>query len=550
MLIRKLAAVAVVLGQSSWSFAQGHVEPDEFFEPLGGSGLQWSVQLDDVWAKRPEPPHWPPPHGPPHEPPHPPPNVENKTIYQALKDDDRFSRLFKIVNFADDIASILDDPKASLTFFAPPNRALRPPKHHHHHHHHDKELDWGYMIERAAEPSTDLLEDIPLLEAIADTHQLDKDHDEDKKKEIFKKIVTAILSYHILPTSFLADDLAKNSTFATHLTLPDSSLDGKPQRIRVSAIPRLIFPPGLAVNLRSRIIVADVKAANGVIHVVNHPIFPPSSIFQTLFFFSDVFSIFTSAVQRVGLGDAIEWRYVPGKDGSKGSVQGSPSTTVFVPTNKAFATLPKKLKTFLFSPFGEHVLKKLIQFHIVPELIVHNWIHNATDSLSVASSADLDLHEALQYARFGKMGLHHTKKSSHERRHARGQGKSDEAISPAKCGHLQPPHIPHPEPVYAVNLTLPTLLANHTLYVNIAQYEWRLPLPPHKSTYHTKVVAHGVNVGFADGVARNGALHIIDRVLNPRKDNDHHHHDDKEKASGVDEWDGWEDWLIKWADEN
>lgn len=130
MLIRKLAAVAVVLGQSSWSFAQGHVEPDEFFEPLGGSGLQWSVQLDDVWAKRPEPPHWPPPHGPPHEPPHPPPNVENKTIYQALKDDDRhgqchchsgarthlydtrFSRLFKIVNFADDIASILDDPKA------------------------------------------------------------------------------------------------------------------------------------------------------------------------------------------------------------------------------------------------------------------------------------------------------------------------------------------------------------------------------------------------------------------------------------------------------
>lgn len=74
----------------------------------------------------------------------------------------------------------------------------------------------------------------------------------------------------------------------------------------------------------------------------------------------------------MGLSDAIEWRRVPGKDGEKSTVQGSPSNTVFVPTNKAFKKLPAKLQFYLFSPFGEHVLKKLLQFHIVPEFILHS----------------------------------------------------------------------------------------------------------------------------------------------------------------------------------
>ncbi len=42
--------------------------------------------------------------------------------------------------------------------------------------------------------------------------------------------------------------------------------------------------------------------------------------------------------------------------------------TVFAPTNHAFQRLPKRLKFFLFSPFGERVLKKLLQYHIVPDL--------------------------------------------------------------------------------------------------------------------------------------------------------------------------------------
>lgn len=83
----------------------------------------------------------------------------------------------------------------------------------------------------------------------------------------------------------------------------------------------------------------------------------------------------TSAIQRVGLTDAVDWRYIRGEKGEKGTVEGSPSTTIFAPTNQAWQHLPWKLKLFLFSPFGERVLTKLIQFHIAPDVILHSGMH-------------------------------------------------------------------------------------------------------------------------------------------------------------------------------
>ena len=55
----------------------------------------------------------------------------------------------------------------------------------------------------------------------------------------------------------------------------------------------------------------------------------------------------------------------------KGSFEGSNTVTVFAPTNHAFEQLPKKLMIFLFSPFGTHILRKLLQYHIVPGVVFH-----------------------------------------------------------------------------------------------------------------------------------------------------------------------------------
>ena len=121
MLIYKLAAVAVLLqGSGAWALpprdeAYGDAESLTYAESFGDDHFhdQWSFKLEDWLGKfghaKPspgegepsdepgEPPRGPPTHppgAPPEHPPHPhfphhPPNLENKTIFQALQDDDR-----------------------------------------------------------------------------------------------------------------------------------------------------------------------------------------------------------------------------------------------------------------------------------------------------------------------------------------------------------------------------------------------------------------------------------------------------------------------------
>lgn len=75
----------------------------------------------------------------------------------------------------------------------------------------------------------------------------------------------------------------------------------------------------------------------------------------------------SSAVQRAGLLHDIDWHW----DHRSKSLAGSPAVTVFAPTNEAFKHLPPKLKLFLFSPHGHHVLKKILSYHIVPDYVFH-----------------------------------------------------------------------------------------------------------------------------------------------------------------------------------
>ncbi|KAJ3478455.1 hypothetical protein NLI96_g9737 [Meripilus lineatus] len=349
---------------------------------LQSDAVQWRTGFDDrkpPGAPGPPGPPGPRPPLPPHpHPPHEPPNVENKTIFQALSEEPRFSRVFKLVNLTDEITSTLNDSSASVTFFAVPDWALRPPKRPEHDHppppgpppgppgHEEDDDEESIISNILANP--DEIERFTMLESL----MLEQSEgDDDHKKKVIKKIIRAVLSYHILPTALPAAELGKNLTHPTSLKLKDGSLDGQALRIRVAVTPKP-FRPVITVNMFAKVVLPDIKAKNGFIHVVNHPIGPPPSAFQILFMVSEVFSTFTSALQRVGLTDAVDWRWIPGDDDEKGTLDGTPSLTVFAPTNKAFANLPPKLRFFLFSPFGEWVLKKLLEFHIAPDYILHS----------------------------------------------------------------------------------------------------------------------------------------------------------------------------------
>lgn len=399
-------------------------------------------------------------------------------------------------------------------------------------------------------------------------------------------------------------------------------MDREALRIRVATSKLL---PAIKINFLATIIKSDIGATNGIIHVVNHPLLPPPSIFQELFFFPRFFGAVTSALQRVGLTDALEWRYLPkgGKDDKKWTVEGTGSTTFFVPSNIAFKKLPKKLQLFLFSPFGEKVLKKLLEFHIVPGIVLHSdYLHNTTsgESLTLDFSADsstamdFDLSEAILFADgadkvdcFGILCHQGRPALPGHRRHGEPYEPENRDHDDFKRRHPLPPPprsgrepqraphgfhppppppplpgfrgphdiggrlrgqgdcpsfhkpFPRPPPVFAANLTLPTLLTNHSLHVHVAKFKYRLPIPGHpKDIYVSKLFVNHQRVIFADVVARNGAAHIIDNVINPHRHHRHRPHkpevvESSEKGyeeGDEEDWEDWEDWLPQWAAEN
>ncbi|KAL0947253.1 hypothetical protein HGRIS_013374 [Hohenbuehelia grisea] len=312
-------------------------------------------------------------HGPPDAPTGP------KSIYETLVDSPQFSNLTRILGYDKDIVKLLNDSSdAGLTFFALPDWAF--PKRHgkpNHPHH------AGLLGDDLSVPGAGMY-DLPavgaLLEAVEESLDSDSD-DKDKKRKFLKKLLHAILSYHILPGGYNEEELAQNTTFATSLSLSDGSLDGQPLRVRVGTFG---ITKRTSINLYSFVVGPETLATNGVIHAIARPLFPPPSIFQSAFLFPKAFATYTSALQRAGLTDSVDRHWVPGKDGEKGSLEGATTLTAFLPTNRAFDTLPPRLRFFLFSPFGEWILKKLIQYHTVPDLWIHNdYVYNATSKEEV-----------------------------------------------------------------------------------------------------------------------------------------------------------------------
>jgi uncharacterized surface protein with fasciclin (FAS1) repeats len=103
------------------------------------------------------------------------------------------------------------------------------------------------------------------------------------------------------------------------------------------------------------------------VYTVSRPLLPPPSIIEELYL-GNHFFILTSALQKVGLDDWLSWGWRKKKDSS--SEKGA-TITFFAPSDQAFRRLPPKLRRFLFSPFGAKALKKILSYHIVPDIILH-----------------------------------------------------------------------------------------------------------------------------------------------------------------------------------
>ncbi|KIJ69613.1 hypothetical protein HYDPIDRAFT_36640 [Hydnomerulius pinastri MD-312] len=447
---------------------------------------------------------------------------EERTIYQVLKEDSQYSRLVKAIDLSDRVVELLDDSSRSVTFFAVPNSGLPRPR--------KPDDDHDDLVPSLRGDPRDIAHDLGHLVLQAEALDFQPDsRDKDHCKEALGRIIRGILAYHILPGKYESSDLVQNSTFATNLTLKDGSMDYEPLRLTVLGTN---VPPRLRINTFVKVTKSDIEAKNGVIHQINLPLLPPPSIFQEAFLVPELFSYLTTAIQRVDLRGALDRWHVSGEDGKKGGFLGATATTVFAPTSAAFQRLPKKLRLYLFSPFGENALKKILEYHIVPNFVLHtDYYHNATSKDSEIARFFDDVREAQLHA--GQVGPSFF--------------PEDDIAS---IDLDKKPRLPLPDPIYEYSVTLPTLLENHNLHVKAARYKLPIPGPARlaPARYFTRFIVNGRDVGPFDIPARNGALHVITSLLDPRKG--HHGHKRPEKENDDAAWEDWEKWLPQWAMEN
>lgn len=437
-------------------------------------------------------------------------------------------RLAWLVNRSEPVQAILNDPNAGITLFAPDDDALTPPSKRKPHHHRSS----FEIFDQDASPvdPMSLADQHPFWEALESWQSHDDasatTDEPDTKNAIFLKVLQAVLKYHISPQKRSIDELLDHVTIPTKL--PIAYEDSAPKfRIRIGAPHDLLKLGQVTLNCFSRIGGAGSRpiiTKNGIIHIVRRfPLLPPFSPLTQTFLFPKQFSTWTSGIQKVHLDklllptfdnkthtglevDEVDPR-VQGILADIINEQGfsihKRSFTVFAPTNRAFSKLGVNLNAFLFSPFGYHVLKYILSYHVVPDIIWHSdHVDNVTDRNLRITNQQV------------------------------GVDFPDEYTQSSYLDHAQidlHPHAPkplHPK-VDKTDISLPTLLGsrkNETL--NLCLVEFKSPAKGHlvrrvyvkqpapkKGTHEAK--CHDIPVIISDIPAWGGAVHVVPSIIHP-----------------------------------
>lgn len=108
----------------------------------------------------------------------------------------------------------------------------------------------------------------------------------------------------------------------------------------------------------------------------------------------------------------------------------------------------------------------------------------------------------------------------------------------------------HHEPIFSFDRTLPTALANFTIDSHVSKVNITAPFPsPHRSQIITTLIVNHRPVFFADIIGLNGAVHVIEELLDPRGHNSQYS-PLRDHSADKNTWEDWEDWLLDWAAAN
>ncbi|PHH67536.1 hypothetical protein CDD82_1377 [Ophiocordyceps australis] len=190
---------------------------------------------------------------------------------------------------------------------------------------------------------------VPVDKAFEDPHHDGHHYDEDDKEAVEK-----LLRYHIGIGEYPALRVLGTNTVPT--ALHEARLGDESQRLRTS-----VGLGGVKVNFYSRVVAADFRASNGIIHGVSHVLVPPPPVGLLLTAFPSHFSTLLLAYKTTDFVNFVHGIHMPG------------GSTVFAPSNTAFGRLGEATNAFLFnSPKGRKYLAALLKYHIVPNATLYS----------------------------------------------------------------------------------------------------------------------------------------------------------------------------------
>ena len=149
-----------------------------------------------------------------------------------------------------------------------------------------------------------------------------------------KELLTAILTYHVVPGNLKAEDVVGGA--------PLKTLNGQMISLNTS--------DGVMVD-KANVVKTDIETTNGTIHVIDAVIMPSTKDIIDTAVEAGSFKTLAAALDAAELIETL---------------QGDGPFTVFAPTDEAFAALPEGTVESLLKPENKEKLQAVLTYHVVP----------------------------------------------------------------------------------------------------------------------------------------------------------------------------------------
>jgi uncharacterized surface protein with fasciclin (FAS1) repeats len=155
-------------------------------------------------------------------------------------------------------------------------------------------------------------------------------------------VLTAILTYHVVPGRVFSSDLTNDATPGT----------ANGAKVTIGVSPSGATVKGKSNESASNITAANIMAINGVVHVIDKVLLPPGSITSQVVATSAL-SILESAVVKAKLASTLD---------------GAGPFTVFAPTDDAF--IQSGITSSTIESKTELELQSLLLYHVLPAIVM------------------------------------------------------------------------------------------------------------------------------------------------------------------------------------